>query len=90
VNETTPKRGLITAGCLHRTDPVQSPQINQNLDQGILINDVPTIPDFGSLDTECDGLGVDPLGGGALFVDLFVGLTIPIKLRAQTSADTGG
>jgi hypothetical protein len=36
----------------------------------------------GPLDAQFNGLAVDAFGGGALLVDVFVGLAFPVKLVA--------
>jgi len=69
---------------------VQGAQVDQDIDQGGLVGDGLAIAQSGPFNAQFDGLSVDPLGGGALLVDLFVSLTVAVELVAQASADTGG
>ena len=50
-------------------DALQSPQVDQDVDQGVLVDDRTLAPQAGPLDTKLDGLAVGTLVGGALFVD---------------------
>jgi len=69
---------------------VQGTEIDQNIDEGVLIGDGPTIAQSGALNTQCFGLGVDTLGGSALLVDFLEEGTIAVELIADASADAGG
>ena len=75
--------GLALADALERT------QVDQNVDQRIQVGDRLPVAQSGPFDAEFYGLAVDPFGGGALLVDVFVGLAVPVKLIAQTCADAG-
>jgi hypothetical protein len=48
---------------------VQGAQVDQDLDEGILVDDGPAVALPGALDAKFLGLGIDALGGGALVVD---------------------
>ena len=69
---------------------MQGAEVDQDVDEGVLVGDGPTVAQFGALDAGFDGLGVDALGGGALLVDILVDLAFAVELVANASADTGG
>jgi len=69
---------------------VQSTEIDQNIDEGVLIGDGPTIAQSGALNTQFFGLGVDTFSGSALLVDFLEEGTIAVDLIADASADAGG
>jgi hypothetical protein len=55
---------------------MQGTQVNQHIDERILVGDSLPIAQLGPLDAQGHGLGVDPLGSGALLV----GLALAIEL----------
>ena len=65
---------------------MQGLKIEQNIDQRVEVSDGSLVAQFGPLNAQFDGAGVDPFGGGALVVDLFEGLTVPVELMAEPSA----
>jgi hypothetical protein len=65
---------------------VQGAQVDQDVDEGVLIGDSVTIAQPGTLNAEFFGLGVDALGGGALFVDALV----DFALVADANLNAGG
>ena len=69
---------------------VQGTEIDQNIDEGVLIGDGPTIAQSGALNTQFFGLGVDTFSGSALLVDCLEEGTIAVDLIADASADAGG
>lgn len=52
-----------------QADPLEGVQIDQNVGQGVVVGNGIAVAQFGSLNAEFHGLTVDPLGGGALFVN---------------------
>jgi len=73
-----------------QADPLEGVQVNQDISQGVVISDGSSIAQFGSLYAERHSLTVDSLGSGALFVNGFVFLAVPVKLITQARAGTGG
>ena len=71
-------------------DALQGAEVDQDIGEGVEMGDGLTIADLGPLDTEFDRLTVDALGGGALAIEVFVGLAIAVELMADASAGTGG
>lgn len=65
-------------------------QVDQDVGQRVVIGDGKPVAQFGTLNAEFDGLGVDALGGGALLVDLLVGVAVAVELVADTCSDAGG
>ena len=86
--------------CLVLADALQGPQVDQDVDKGIEVGDTSacgdqcrcglTVAKFRALDAQLNGLTVDALAGGALMVDLLVGLAVPIELITEASADGSG
>ena len=69
---------------------LQRAKVDQGVDQCVEVGDGRAIAQLGALDAEVDGLSIDALGGGALFVDLLVGLTVAVKLVTDACANAGG
>ena len=72
------------------TDALEKAQVDQHVDQGIEIGNRRTVADMGTLNAKRFGLAVDALNGGALLVDILVGLAVAIQGVAKSSADAGG
>jgi len=60
-------------------DTLKHPQIDQDVDQCVLIGDGSAVAQIGPFDAQSLGLTVDAFDGGALLVDVFVGLAIAVK-----------
>ena len=73
-----------------QADPLEGVQVNQDISQGIVIGDGSSVTEFWSLNAERHRLTVNSLGGGALSVNSFVFLAVPIQLITQARAGTGG
>ena len=71
-------------------DPLEGVQINQDVGQGVLVGDGSAVAQLGTLDAKIDGLAVDPLSGSTLAKNLFVGITVAVKLIAQPGTGAGG
>ena len=69
---------------------MQGPQVDQDVDQGVLVGDGLAVAQPGALDAEFLGLGVDALGGGALLVDFFEDGVVAVELVADACANAGG
>lgn len=69
---------------------LEQAQIDQDVDESIEIGDGLAIADMRALDPQGFGLAVDTLGGGALFVNVFVALAVAIQGVAQARANAGG
>jgi hypothetical protein len=69
---------------------MQSAQVDQDVDKGVLIGDGLAVAKSGTFDAEFLGLTVDALGGSTLIVDAFVDVGVAIDLIADASTDAGG
>jgi hypothetical protein len=67
-------------------DSLQGVQIDQHASQRVVVGDGHLGAQLWPLDAQVHCLAVDPLGGGALLVDLLVLLAVTIDLVAQPSA----
>ena len=65
-------------------------QSDQHVDQRAEVGDGLTVAELGPFDAEFFGLGVDAFGGGALLVDLLVGVAVAVELLEYTRHDAGG
>jgi hypothetical protein len=65
---------------------VEGTEVDEDVDEGVEVSDGPTVAEFRALNAQLDGLGVDAFGGGALFVDLLVGLTGAVEFVAGACA----
>ena len=54
-------------------DALEGAEIDEDVNEGVEVGDGLAITQPGALNAQFDGLTVDPLGGGALFVELLVG-----------------
>ena len=59
-------------------DALECPEIDDEIDEGIVVGNGLSVSDFGSFDPKCDRLGVDAFGGGSLLIDLLVGRAFAI------------
>jgi hypothetical protein len=64
-------------------------QIDEHVSERVVTGDRGVVAQFRMLDAELDGLAVDALGRGALFVDILVRLTIAVDLAADACAAAG-
>ena len=64
------------------TDAVEGAEVDEDVDEGVEVSDGFAVAEFRAFDAEFDGLGVDALGGGALFVEALVGLAGVVELVA--------
>lgn len=64
---------------------MNSPQVNEHINQGIVVGDSLAVAQLGLLKAQGDGLAVDALGGAALVVELFESVTLAVELVADTS-----
>ena len=69
--------------------PVQGPQVDQDVDERVLIDDGLAVAQPGALNTKRLGLGVDAFGGGPLFVNILVDLAIAVEL-VSVAVTAGG
>lgn len=69
---------------------MEGAQVDQDVNQAVLIGDGLKITNFGTFDPQSFGLTVDPFVSSPLLVDLFVKLTVPVKLIPDAGADAGG
>ena len=74
----------------HFSDTAQGPQIDENINEGIVVGDGLFVTKLGAFDTQSERLGVDAFVGGALFIEQFVCLRIPVELVTDTGPDGGG
>ena len=65
------------AAAVHNTG--KGAQVDQDVDQGVLVEDGLSIADLGPLDAEFLGPGVDAFGGHTLLVDIIVAVDQPVK-----------
>jgi hypothetical protein len=70
-------------------EPLQGAQVDQYVDQRIEVGDGSSIAEFGTLDTQFDGLTVDPLGGGTLLVDGEVVVAVPVEGMLSSGTSSG-
>lgn len=70
-------------------DALQRPQIDQDVDQGILIGNRTAVPQDGTFNPKRFGLAIDALLDGAQLVYFFVGRSFPIQLMADASSNGG-
>lgn len=66
------------------------PQVDQDVDEGVLVGDGLAVAQPGTLDAQFLGLAVDALGGGPLLVDCLVYGAVAVELIANAGADAGG
>ena len=63
-------------------DALEGTEVDEHVDQGVEVSDGPTVAQFGALDAQLDSLAVDAFGGGALAVDILVGLAGAVEFVA--------
>jgi hypothetical protein len=73
--------------CCHT---LQATQVNQDIEQRVLVGDGPLVAQFGTFNAQVEGLAVDAFASGALFVKLFVLITVAIQFVTHTIAKTSG
>ena len=69
---------------------MQSPEIDEDIDEGVLVGNGLFVAQFGAFDAQSQGLGVNPLVGRALVVEQFIGLRVTVELVTDTSPNSGG
>ena len=67
-------------------DALQGTQVDQDVDEGVLVGDGLTVAQLGAFDVQFEGLAVDALCGGALFVDGFEQVTFAVELVTDAAA----
>lgn len=71
-------------------DPLESTQIEKDINERVLVGDRALVAQLGSLDAKFFGKRVDAFGGRALVVKSFVGITLSVELIAKASACARG
>ena len=65
---------------------MEGTEVDEDVDEGVEVSDGLAITQLGALNAQFDGLAVDPLGGGALFVELLVSLAGAVEFVASACA----
>lgn len=69
------------------SDALQRPEIDDNINERILIGNGLSVAQIRAFNAQIDSLRIDALGGGPLFIEVFVRLAIAIQLIAQPGSD---
>ena len=68
---------------------MQGAEIDEDIDQGVAINNGLTVAKFRAFNSEGFSLGIDAFIGGTLVVETFISLRMTVKLITDTSPDSG-